>query len=225
MSTARRPHAHEHPHDLLMPMKNFSWMTLSLGLLSTIACSEPTDHGDQTSGGNSASDGGTSSGGATNGPASGGTSNGGASTGGDNMPGNGGTNAGGQGTGGLGATGGNGVGGEETIPATFETVKLILTGTNPSCGGADCHGGNTHNPLDLRVDDDLYLDLTTTISGPCGDIPVVNPGDPENSALVKLLKGPCGVIPRMPANCLENCVPDEYILAVEQWISNGAPEN
>jgi hypothetical protein len=55
------------------------------------------------------------------------------------------------------------------------------------------------------------------------------PGNPQDSALVKLLKGPCGDTNRMPfGKCFEDgddgCVAPEYIAAIEQWIAKGAPQ-
>ena len=85
----------------------------------------------------------------------------------------------------------------------------------------------------LVVNDQLYTELTTHISVICGNIQLITPGNPEQSALVKVLKGPCGVepniIPRMPNGCIEDefgstCVPNDYIAAIEQWVRNGAPQ-
>ena len=68
-------------------------------------------------------------------------------------------------------------------------------------------------------------------------MPVVDPGNPSNSALVKVLREGCGnvkpnclvgteCIPRMPYDCTDgvDCIPDDYINAVEQWITNGATQ-
>jgi hypothetical protein len=80
----------------------------------------------------------------------------------------------------------------------------------------------------MQLDDQLHMRLTTRISANCGNIPVVNPSKPQESALVKILKGPCGTTPRMPVGCVNDgdggCIPDDYIIAIEQWIANGAPK-
>lgn len=168
------------------------------------------------------------------------TSTGGASSGGSSNPGVGGT--GGTAAGGT-SSGGSGTGGDVgiVIEPSFETLKLVISGHRPdvNCAASDCHsGGHDHAavPLRLIVDDELYTELTTHVSVKCGNMPVVDPGHPENSALVKLLKGPCEdvdppekPIPRMPYGCFEdewenNCIADEYIAAIEQWIADGAPE-
>jgi hypothetical protein len=119
-------------------------------------------------------------------------------------------------------------GGGVVIEPTFETFKTIIRYSNPTCAASDCHGNNEANPLDLTIDDELMMNLLNTTSEACGNVPVVDPGNPEGSALVMLLKGPCGELERMPRNCNNaedcNCVPDNYIAAVEQWIAMGAPE-
>jgi hypothetical protein len=116
------------------------------------------------------------------------------------------------------------------IPPTFETLKLVLTGTHPPCNAADCHGPGGPNILQYPVGDadKLYGVLTSHVSVECGNIPVVTPGHPERSALVKVLKGPCsGKVPQMPNGCTpeaNNCLPAEYVAAIERWIALGAPK-
>jgi hypothetical protein len=100
-----------------------------------------------------------------------------------------------------------------------------------TCAAAPCHGLHgmappTH-PLELPTNDDalLYTNLTTYVSKACNNTKLVTPGDPSQSALLKILRGPCGMTPRMPYGCTEDagdCIPDDYIAAVEQWIKNGA---
>jgi len=87
----------------------------------------------------------------------------------------------------------------------------------------------THFTRPLNVQEShnnqLYTHLTTYTSKACGSIALVKAGDPEGSALIKILKGPCGSTPRMPYQCVASagsCIPDEYIAAVAQWIANGA---
>jgi hypothetical protein len=122
--------------------------------------------------------------------------------------------AGGTGGGSGGSAGGAGTGG--TIPASFETVKLVFGGGGGimPCSAAPCHGVNgvapPDHPLELPPNDDQQL---------------VDPCNPAESALVSILRGPCGMTPRMPYGCSTqagDCIPDEYIAAVAQWIANGA---
>jgi hypothetical protein len=100
------------------------------------------------------------------------------------------------------------------------------------CSAAPCHGVNgsapPSRPLELPPNDDrqLYDNLTTYVSAGCNDSKLVEPGLPAQSALVTILNGPCGMTPRMPYGCSAeagDCIPDDYIAAVAQWIANGAP--
>ncbi len=155
-------------------------------------------------------------------------------TGGGSLAGSGGTGSGGTGTGG---------GTHEFV--SFQTLKDVLSGyridrPDYSCASSDCHsGGHDHSDVPLRLveDEGLYAELTTHVSVKCGNIKVVEPGDPANSALIKVLRGGCddNVIPpdkptpRMPFGCEEtewenSCVAYDYIDAIEAWIAKGAPE-
>jgi len=54
----------------------------------------------------------------------------------------------------------------------------------------------------------------------CEDLPLVNPGNPDGSALVKVLEGECAKVPQMPLDCIPGefgtCVPEEYSQAITQ---------
>ena len=134
-----------------------------------------------------------------------------------------------RGAGGTGNAGASaGATAESAQAPTWDNVKLVLTGTHPACNSSICHGGNGKVSLGFPVTNDaqLYAVLTQYVSKDCGNEVLVSPGHPEASALVKVLKGPCSdKVPRMPNGCTaqdENCVPDDYIAAVEQWIADGA---
>jgi hypothetical protein len=130
--------------------------------------------------------------------------------------------AGGQSGGGASGSGGSG---GETIAPTFETLKFVVSGTTPQCFASDCHDVGSHNPLKIDTrDPDMHMKLLTHVSEACGCMPVVKPGDPDGSALIKILKGPCGDLPRMPYDCdtTGGCVPDNYIEAIAEWIRSGA---
>lgn len=124
-------------------------------------------------------------------------------------------------TSGVGGSTGSG----NEIPPTFATVQFVIQ--SASCFGAGCHNDEM-NPLDLQLNEELHTRLTTHISKNCGDLPIVNPGKPDESAFIKILKGPCGATPRMPIECVNDgdakCVPNEYIDAIAQWIADGATE-
>jgi hypothetical protein len=157
-------------------------------------------------------------------------------------PGTGGTVSGGTGggSGGMGTGGtGTGTGGSNAgsaIPATFDTVKLVLMGGGPimPCAAAPCHGVNgmapPGDPLELPPNDDaqLYTNLTSYVAKDCSNMKLVTPGDPSQSALLTILQGPCGMVPRMPYMCTDadrNCIPAEYVTAISQWIASGAPQH
>ena len=131
-----------------------------------------------------------------------------------------GTSTGGAG-GSSGGGGASGAGGGAIEP-TFGMIKGLI---QTSCFGGVCHDLSEHT-LPLTVDDKLYTTLTTHMTKHCG--PVVKPGSPQDSALVKLLKGPCGETDRMPyGKCNqdgdEGCISPDIIAAIEKWIANGAP--
>jgi hypothetical protein len=186
--------------------------------------------GGVASGGKAAGGVGGSASAGKSGAGSGGQSTGG-SSGSGGAGGRGGAPSGGQSAGGVGAAGASSGGsGGDAIPATFATFKFVMMGTNPPCSASDCHGVGGPNPLQMPTDDDatLYTNLTTVIAKECKNIPVITKGNPAQSALVTLINGPCDQLPQMPKGCTAadgNCVPDDYIAAITQWIANGAPQN
>ena len=81
------------------------------------------------------------------------------------------------------------------------------------------------NPLTLQQDANLYTNMMTYVSHACGDIPLVNPGKPDQSALIKILTGPCGNTIRMPFGCSgDQCLSDAEVAAISAWIANCAPQ-
>jgi hypothetical protein len=117
------------------------------------------------------------------------------------------------------------------IQATFCNFKWVMISINPQCGGAaPCHGvgGGGINPLEMPMHDDgaLMRVLESTVSPDCGNIPIITPGDPSKSAMVKVLAGPCSTtVPQMPYGCdpsSNNCVPADYQKAISDWIAAGA---
>ena len=130
--------------------------------------------------------------------------------------------------------GGTMAGADGALPATFATVKLVFGGGGSimTCAAAPCHGvggvAPPSDPLELPTNDDelLYTNLLSYVSKACNDTKLVEPGDPARSALLTILRGPCGMTPRMPYGCSEeagDCIPDDYVAAVAEWIANGAP--
>lgn len=211
------------------------------GLVSLLpGCTVPPDPSPALTGGSAGS--GFAGGGQNTGGASGVGAIGGAGLGGGGTAGTAGATAGagafaGGGLGGAGGLGGGGMGGfggggmSGAAPMggrgpTFATFKYVTLNTQPPCVASDCHGFGTMNPLTLADDDGMmHSRLLNTRVAKCGNLPVVTPGNPQQSALITLLKGPCGELPRMPYECTPDfdCVPDDYIALIEEWVRLGAP--
>jgi hypothetical protein len=151
--------------------------------------------------------------------------------------GSGGASSGGAGSGGAPMGSGGDWQGEglASVPAgpTFQFVRKITAVWTPTCLGADCHGG-TPAHINLTPDWGLYDRLTTGMSDSvCLDangapMKLIVPGDPANSAFLRILKGPCETVGRMPSgDCIEgsDCLDAGTIGHVEQWILDGAPNN
>jgi hypothetical protein len=121
-----------------------------------------------------------------------------------------------------------------TPPATFATVREALKGGGEiaNCASAPCHGLGgmapppPKIPLILQDDANLYHNMMGYTSVACGNVPLVNPGNPNESGLIKILSGPCGTTPRMPFLCTDvGCFSAETMAAISAWIDNCAPEN
>jgi hypothetical protein len=105
----------------------------------------------------------------------------------------------------------------------------------PGCASSICHAG--HEPLLLidtwegfprRSDHTPYDTLAETMLqhtvAKCANSPIVDPGHPENLALIKALSRTCDD-PEwgMPDGCLETpCVPEPVIDFISDWITMGA---
>jgi hypothetical protein len=170
---------------------------------------------------------GTSStgGGGTAGVSTGGLGGGGVGGGGAGGQATAGGGAGGTATAGTSGAGGSSVGTAGGPPATFATLKSVI---GMSCYGGVCHDLPEH-PFKMIMNDQLYMTILNHMTEHCG--PALTPGNPGQSAIVKLLKDDCNGTVRMPmGKCYagdgdenEFCVPTATIAALEQWITNGAP--
>ncbi|WP_437493993.1 hypothetical protein WME75_21615 [Sorangium sp. So ce1014] len=190
-----------------MKLRLSSFIAVAIvAILSPLAgCAEtPDDTGGGGAGGAGGSDAGSTS-------ASGSTSSGVGSGG-----------SGGAGSSSASTGGGGSTGSGSEIEPTFETVKYVA---QSACFGAGCHNDDM-NRLNLMIKEELHTTITSHISKNCG--PLVNVGNPQESAIIKVLKGPCGGTPRMPLECINDgdaaCVPPDYIEAITQWIADGALE-
>jgi len=211
-------------------------------LASLSACTGQLEKPNDGSGGAPAATGGAASGGvpgSSGGASSGGAPSGGAPSGGTSS---GGAASGGAASGGAASGGDTGAGGSwrdedfVNIPdgPTFQFVRKVVTSWNiNNCTGADCHGGSPAH-VSFIPTPDFYERLTTVVSDEIcldeNDMPMklIVPGEPENSAFLRILKEDCENMGRMPGgNCIEgnDCLPASAIANIEQWIADGALNN
>lgn len=207
-------------------MTNFSTSALTalafLTFLQPAGCASTGTEDDLTndgSGGNGLPSGGQPTGGSSaGGSESGGVSSGGASSGGVSS---GGMETGGAGTGGAKEFGLPSGGSSDPGDASFELVRYMV---DLGCSATICHGGC----LDFVLLDDslLYDKLMNTVVPECENNPLITPGQPEASALYRLISGGCPDLQQMPNGCIEgdSCVPTEWRDRISQWITNGAPQ-
>ena len=202
-------------------------------------------------GGSGAGAGGTLGGGSGTGGSSG-TSNLGSGTGGGGPAGRGGRAGGaGRGFGGMGmsagmggmnggtgaAMGGGMSGGSGGAGGLYQGV-LDIIGAN--CATKDCHVNMKGQHVNLHnTDGKLYERLVSTTmtitgaAGACAMDPIVVPGDPNNSLIMKMIveddsgRMDCGK--RMPDDCPDPqkkivCLTDAQIEVIRSWIAAGAPQ-
>ena len=100
---------------------------------------------------------------------------------------------------------------------TYEEVATVI---ERACGTANCHGGAL---LPSLVNDAALPDvLRTTVVPGCGNVALVTPGDPGQSALLMLVQRECDFV--MPSNCQSDpCLPLPMIDQITSWIAAGAP--
>ena len=108
---------------------------------------------------------------------------------------------------------------------TWQELSFTVNG---SCAKSKCHNG-AQDPTLLAIPAvTQYTVLTTHPIAFCGAATrLVTPGDPANSALLKLVNGECmldGEPFMMPADCAQApCLPAEQITTITNWILSGAP--
>ena len=176
------------------------------------------------SGGAAATGGAASGGAATGGAATGGAATGGAATGGAAT---GGAATGGAATGGAGSGGDEGTGGGAVRALTYDEVQYVV---RMNCATSLCHGGEVDLVL-MDVDenfpketpyDTLYETMIYTSIPECGDVPLVVPGDPDGSAMIRLFRRECGELV-MPDGAVGTPTVNQYITdTFAAWIAEGA---
>ena len=97
---------------------------------------------------------------------------------------------------------------------------------NTTCAKAGCHGtgfGAKMPTLTNTNPQTQYQNLTNTMVQECGNKPLVDPGDPANSAILALVQQDCGEF-IMPADCdSDPCIPQANIDTLTAWIQGNAP--
>jgi hypothetical protein len=135
------------------------------------------------------------------------------------------------------AMGGAGAGGSSGSGLYTQVLDIIAT----NCATSECHVNDKKQHVNFHnTDGMLYQRLvstTTTIPGAkdaCAKDPVVVPGDPDNSLIMKMIveddsgRMDCGA--RMPDDCPDltknrPCLTDAQIEVIRSWIAAGAPQN
>lgn len=195
-------------------------LTLLLVTLATTACGNPVDTlpPDETAGtGGTSATGGTTMMGGTGGTS--GSSGGSAGSTAGASPGGAAGSAGSSG-------GGAGSGGSSSVtPVTWQEMSFTV---NDACAKSKCHNGMQDPPLLAIPAMTQYMMLTTHPITFCGTATrLVAPGNPANSAILKLVNGEClldGEPFLMPADCTQApCLPAAQITTITNWILSGAP--
>jgi hypothetical protein len=101
----------------------------------------------------------------------------------------------------------------------------------PRCATAACHGGGPPPPSGVPVSLDTAVGWSQLVSVPSVQAPLklVEPGQPEKSYLVNKLRATAssvgGLGERMPPTYAGDALTEDEILAIEAWISGGAPND
>lgn len=103
---------------------------------------------------------------------------------------------------------------------SFEDVQALLL---YSCVLVSCHTPLYNQPTLLDFDGMLHDRMLSWQVSHCNDEPLVTPGQPENSAILKLVTQRCGEFV-MPPLCTDPCVDAETYEGIEAWIKAGAPK-
>ena len=105
---------------------------------------------------------------------------------------------------------------------TLDQIQAVIF--SPSCAG--CHSGNGStsgiDDMDLRDADASFNTLVNVTSAQDANFARVEPGQPANSYLVQKLQGIASVGNVMPPG---GGLSADEIMAVEDWITNGALRN
>ena len=105
--------------------------------------------------------------------------------------------------------------------ASFAEIQdTILT---PTCAVSGCHtGANPPDGLNLSAGE-AYSNIVDIASVQMPDLFRIEPGDPDNSYLIRKVEGSGIVANRMPLN--DDPLTDDQIALLRQWVSDGAEDN
>jgi hypothetical protein len=113
--------------------------------------------------------------------------------------------------------------------ATYSSLSASIF--VPRCATAACHGGGPPPPSGVPVSLDTAVGWSQLVSIPSVQAPLklVEPGQPEKSYLVNKLRATAssvgGLGERMPPTYAGGALTEDEILAIEAWISSGAPND
>jgi len=105
--------------------------------------------------------------------------------------------------------------------ASFAEIQdTILT---PTCAVSGCHtGANPPDGLNLSAGE-AYSNIVDIASVQMPDLFRIEPGDPDNSYLIRKVEGSGIVANRMPLN--DDPLTEDQIDLLRQWVSDGAEDN
>ena len=106
--------------------------------------------------------------------------------------------------------------------ATLSTIQSRIFDTN--CALSGCHAGG--NPrVGMSLEDGLaFSNIVNVVSVERSDLLRVDPGNPEQSYLLKKVRGDADIVSaRMPLG--RDALSDDDIELIRQWIADGALDN
>jgi hypothetical protein len=107
---------------------------------------------------------------------------------------------------------------EPAAPSYAEIYYLI----NQTCANIVCHVPGYYMPDLSDANDDQYDILMNTHIEQCGGVPLVDPGNPDGSAIMMVTHHQCGEL-AMPKDCTDPvCIPQQSVDALSAWIAAGA---
>jgi hypothetical protein len=108
----------------------------------------------------------------------------------------------------------------DNVPSYADIYFMV----NVTCANVVCHVPGGFMPDLSDANDDQYDILMSWTVDECGGVPLVAPGEPEGSAILRVTtRDACGDL-FMPKDCPDDaCLSDENREALTTWIAAGAP--